>query len=154
MAVEPKVAEDIIEEIAKRNAERLKEGLLNALDTGWLIFRKGRPQERLAGYLAATLSADMPYVLDADYAAKYRAGLAPPLLAVQMQEQREIEAAAAESMLAEAAAAGMPMEAPQLPAAPPPLWPEILTLPDYVFAALSRDFSHVLKEQAKREEYA
>lgn len=151
MIPEPEVQERSLKEIAEQWADRLKESLLTALDEGWLIFKKARPQERLAGYMANTLSQDMPFVLNPEYRNLLDAGLAPPLLCVQMDEARKVAEVQAQKLLVDAQAMGLQADAPQLPPAPPMLWVYIMDLPPYVFERLSRDFAHVLKAAADRE---
>lgn len=151
MIPEPEAQERAVKEIAELWADRLEDSLMSALDEGWLIFKKGKPRERLAGYMSNTLAADMPLVLNPDYAQAYRDGIAPPLLAMQMDEARKAAVAEAERIVAEAQMVGVPVETPQLPPEPPQLWVLIMTLPVYVFEKLSRDFSHLLKAQAERE---
>lgn len=144
MTIDAEKREEYIREIAERNADRLKDALLEALDNGWLIFHKGKPRERLNGYMKSTLAEDLPLLLDPDYLDKLSQGLAPPLLAVQMVEQRAMESSQIDPMTEQ------PM-LPQTPA-PPLLWPIILGgLPGYVFERLASDFRTLLKDMERRD---
>jgi hypothetical protein len=137
--------QEIIEELAKRDAERLEEALLTALDDGWLIFAKGKPRERLGAYLQNTLAEDIPLVcMDGDYLELLAAGQAPLLRAVQMVQARQAERGMVDPETR------IPVE-PQTPQ-PPLLWPIIIsTQPKAVFDKLASDMRTLLRAQDKRE---
>lgn len=144
MSIAPEKKQAIMERIAGKKAEQLRFALLTALDSGWLLFAKGKPRERLQGYLQNTLAEDVQLVLDPDYLDKLAAGEAPMLRAVQLVQAREQEQAQLDP------ATGQPMQA-QTPE-PPMFWVIILgTLPGYVFEALADDFRKLLRDLDKRE---
>lgn len=132
MTTTPEARTEYIEELAKAWAERLKDSLTNALSQGWLLFARGKPQQRLKAYMSQTYESDIPLVRDRQYMEKLNKGFAPMLLAVQLTQARAV------------------LEG-QLPA-PPQLWPMVLLLPPYVFEALSSDMDSLLKEVAKQGE--
>ena len=144
MTVSVEANQRITNEIARKWADRRKENLMNALDKGWLVFAKGKPKERLAGYNANTLDIDVPFVTDPDYMEKLGRGEVPLLYAIQRIQQRQIEAGIPDPLT------GLPMEPPT--PKPPMLWPIIIgKLPPYVFQALARDFRDLLRSQAQKE---
>lgn len=138
----------ITKEIAEKWADRRRDNLMKVLDDGWLVFAKGKPRERLEGYLANTLDIDVPFAKDPDYLKKLAAGQVPLMYAIQRVQQRQIEANVIASMPPEAQ--GLVSE-PQTPA-PPMLWPLIIgKLPPYVFERLARDFRDLFDAQAEKE---
>lgn len=135
----------VTDKVAKKWAERRKQNLMRALDDGWLVFAKGKPRERLAGYLANTLDIDVSFASDPDYLTKLERKEVPLMYAIQRVQQRQIEAGIPDPLT------GQPMEPPT--PAPPMLWPIVLSgkLPPYVFIALARDFRDLLASQAQNE---
>lgn len=145
MSVSPEVKQKKMDALAKRDAERLKTALLGALDTGWLLFQKGSPRARLSGYVQNTLDIDVPLVTMDGYLDKLARDEVPMLYCVQRVQQRQIESGIIDPMT------GLPVEPPT--PEPPMLWSLILTLPPYVFEALSRDFRLLLRSQDRKEPY-
>lgn len=144
MSIAPEKKYAIIADLAKRDAGRLDEALLNALDEGWLVFQKGKPRERLGAYLKNTLAEDIMLVLMDDYLKKLAAGAAPMLKAVQMVQARNVERSVVDPRT------GQPME--PTTAEPPMLWPIIIsTQPAAVFNKLASDFRTLLRAQDKKE---
>ena len=140
--ITPEQREDMIREIAEHNADRLESALTEALDSGWLIWRKGKPRERRIAYMRNTLEPDLMMVLDPDYAKKWRMKQAPPLVAMQMLMARQTEGEQVDPLTSQ------PMQ-PMTPE-PPKLWPIIVMgLPPYVFEKMSRDFGSLMREMAK-----
>ena len=136
------------QEIAKKWADRRKENLMQVIDDGWLVFAKGKPRERLAGYVANTLDIDVPFVTDPDYLKKLAVGQVPLLYAIQRIQQRQIEANVIASMAPEVQDL---VREPKTPA-PPMLWPIVIgKLPPYVFERLAKDFRDLLDKQAVKE---
>ena len=157
MTVASERKEEILHGLAMRNADRLEDALLAALDKGWLLFHKGKPRERRVAYMKATLEPDLQYVTDPDYLEKLSLGMAPELMAVQMLHARADEIKQIESlaqpdpMTGQLVPATDPMTGqelkPQIPD-PPMFWPLIIALPPYVFEKLSRDFRDLMKDLA------
>lgn len=163
MTIAPEKREEIIEGLAKRNAERLKDSLIRALEEGWLLFHRGRPQVRLNGYMKKTIAEDLPYILDPLYLDLMHLGLAPVLPSVQMMEQRMTEA-----LQVMETGVMMPSSIPE----PPQLWPILfpyvldpqfllkreaglipkITLPREVFEKVAKDFRDLLKAEERRAE--
>ena len=138
----------ITKEIAEKWSDRRKENLMKVLDEGWLVFAKGKPQERLAGYVANTLDIDVPFVTDPEYIEKLAAGQVPMLYAIQRIQQRQIEASVIATLPPEAMDL---VREPQTPA-PPMLWPIVVgKLPPYVFEKLSKDMRDLLRAQSEKE---
>ena len=134
----------ITDEIGRKWADRRKENLMKVLDEGWLVFAKGKPAERLQGYVSNTLDVDVPFVTDPEYLAKLGRKEVPMLYAIQRIQQRQIEAGIPDPLT------GEPIEPPT--PAPPTMWPIIVAkLPGYVFVELARDFRDLLRAQARRE---
>jgi hypothetical protein len=77
VTLEPKVREQIAERVAQRFSDKLKAALRKSLEEGWLIFSKGKPEERLRGYMAGTRLDELPMILDPEYHQKMRVGLYP-----------------------------------------------------------------------------
>lgn len=131
MTIAPEKRQQAIQEIAERDAERLKEALLGALDEGWFLFAPGTRSDRLRAYVANTLTSDVPLVRDPDYLEKLSKGEAPLLLAVQLMNSPAVQEG-------------------RLPP-PPALWPMVIgQLPGYVFQKLSRDFRDLAREEERR----
>lgn len=165
-ALDPDEQVEVLKEIADEFQETYYEDLDDLMDKGELIFGRFKPREMLQGFLEDTLPQDIPLVLDPDYIAKRRAGLAPELLAEMMIKETERLTAEHEALTMQAeqqammtGVPAMPIPPPQLPPPAPPLWPGLLPsdlaptpFPDRVFIKMAGKFRTLLHEQRRREE--
>ena len=77
MTSPPDRLQEMIAEVAQEGADRYKETLQKALDSGWHIYDKRPPAERLRYFMLQTAPVDLDMILMEDYTEQARAGLLP-----------------------------------------------------------------------------
>jgi len=133
------------EQLRDETDEQLKEDM----KTGLMTWEPLPPSQKLAGYESETLDADRHLILDLDYLAKRRAGLAPPLLAEQLLAQRTKMETAYQAAVQEQQMQGLPPPpAPELVDAPR-MWVLLLQCRDWVFEHYQRDFVRLLHAEER-----
>jgi len=148
MNIKPADQERILKERVEFHVEQAKAWLKQALEEGFGPFGKRPPRERLPDYESVTLPEDRPLVLDPEYLAKRRAGLAPLLLAEQLLSVYELAMVEHEMMMTQGVTE---MEHPP-PQKPPDFWVLALSLPDEAWEFFTGDFRTLLREQEKLQE--
>lgn len=102
------------------------------LDEGLILFGRYPPQQRLAGYRAATLPEDLPWVTEPDYW-DFRRESGHRLRAELLLEERLL-------LTPEEQAAMPPI---------PKLWPLLLSCRELCFKKVSRDFRQLLRAEER-----
>lgn len=151
-SLEPDDQQKVLEKSGEKIKERYEKDCRKMLEDGALIFKRGKPAERLLAYRQQTLLEDMALVLNPDYWKLRALGQAPQLLAEVLAMQNQV---AQQAWQAEAAVA---MEAGVMPSSPTPpqaipypnLWPDLLPLPPIFGETLSRDFLNLERAEARK----
>jgi hypothetical protein len=175
----PADRERMLEEIAERHAERFKTWLKGVWEHGLAVYGKSKPIPRLEWYMSQTHKLDMQLALDPDYRARRKELLtaltaqtgAPDIeqryIAGEFTEvipwdtrpfhveaafqQYQEQAALMDQARVEAEKLKVQMPQVPPPTPPPMMWIQLMGMPGWFMADVSRDFRHLVDEQAKRE---
>ena len=145
-----KQSREINRRIADRMAERRKAAVMDAVKVGVSFMGRGKPLERLNGYVNNTYAPDAIELLDRGWLERKKRGEpVEPLLAEKMQ------AAYAEQLQAQERALQMGIDPAIIPPLEEPLlfWPKVLRVAYGVDVALElvRDWRTLRNTQARRE---
>ena len=131
MTISPEDQQRISLELAQWANEQGDVALHQAADEGWIIWSIQPPAKRLQGYMLSTLAEDFPLVITSDYLDLFRAGILPPLKALEEWQAITVT--------------GQPPTSYQRY-----LWPLLLLLPDWVFKKYQSDFIHLVKTEMNK----
>ena len=133
MSISPEQQQAISLELAQEASEQFDAALHESAEEGWLIWSIQPPAKRFQGYMLSTLAEDFPLLITSDYLDLFKAGILPPLKA--LEEWQAITAT------------GQPPSSYQRY-----LWPLLLLLPEWVFKRYQSDFIHLVKTEMNKSE--
>lgn len=142
---------EILEQAVKDAVKRHEKWEDELLESGFGVFSRGKPQQRLQAYIDGTEPEDLDTVMNPDYWQLRAQGQAQPLVAeVKAQEYAQVQAQY-QQLTAMAQKEGV-VAIPPPPDVQPPrmMWVHLAALPNRMLERISRDFATLYRAESKK----